>query len=347
MVPPPEDAAAAVKAANLRYVGDDMPGIRRRRAGRGFVYIGPNGSQVGDPHTLDRIRGIVIPPAWQRVWICARADGHIQATGYDARGRKQYRYHAEWRRVRDETKYERLADFARRLPALRRHIARDLARRGLPRQKVLATVVRLLETTLIRIGNAEYARTNGSFGLTTMRARHAEVTSSSVRFRFKGKSGKVHEVGVHDRQIARIVGQCQELPGQDLLQYVDDEGHPVPIESADVNAYVREIAGDDVSAKDFRTWAGTVLAAMALNEMPVAESKTACAKQIAGAIRRVSRRLGNTPAVCRSCYVHPAVLDAHAAGWSLGKVSDLRAAERGVLALLERGVVTAPKRASA
>ncbi len=347
MIPPPEDAVAAIKAANLRYVSEDMPGIRRRRAGRGFVYIGPNGSQVGDPHTLARIRAIVIPPAWQRVWICSRADGHIQATGYDARGRKQYRYHAEWRRVRDETKYERLADFARRLPALRRRIARDLAKRGLPRERVLATVVRLLETTLIRVGNAEYARANGSFGLTTLRNRHAEVTTSSVRFRFKGKSGVEHEVGVHDRQIARIVRQCQELPGQELLQYVDEEGNPQPIDSSDVNAYVREIAGDDVSAKDFRTWAGTVLAAMALSELPPAESKTAATRQIVGAIRRVARRLGNTPAVCRSCYVHPAVLDAHAAGWSLGRVSDLRAAERGVLALLEGGTAAAPKRATA
>lgn len=347
MAPPPDDAVAALKAANLRYVSEDTPGIRRRRAGRGFVYIGPNGSQVGDPRTLHRIRSIVIPPAWQRVWICPRADGHIQAMGYDARGRKQYRYHADWRRVRDETKYERLADFGRRLPALRRRLARDLARRGLPREKILATVVRLLETTLIRVGNAEYARTNGSFGLTTLRDRHAETTATSVRFRFKGKSGKEHEVGLHDRQIARIIRQCQELPGQELLQWVDEDGTPHPIDSADVNSYMREIAGDDVSAKDFRTWAGTVLAAIALSELPAGDSKTAVAKRIAGALRRVARRLGNTPAVCRSCYVHPLVLEAHAGGWSLGRTSDRRAAERGVLALLESGAAPVPERASA
>ncbi len=286
---------------------------------------------------LERIRALAIPPAWERVWICPRADGHIQATGYDARGRKQYRYHPEWRRVRDETKYDRLADFARRLPAVRRRIARDLAKRGLPREKVLATVVRLLETTLIRVGNAEYARENGSFGLTTLRNRHAEVTSGSVRFRFRGKSGRDHEVGLQDRQIARIVRQCQDLPGQDLLQYIDEDGVAQPIDSSDVNAYLREVAGDDVSAKDFRTWAGTVLAAMALSKLPREETKTAATRQIVAAIRRVARRLGNTPAVCRSCYVHPRVLEAHAAGWSLGRTSDLRAAERAVLTLLEQG----------
>jgi DNA topoisomerase-1 len=302
------------------------------------VYIGPNGSHLGDTQVLERIRALAIPPAWERVWICPRADGHIQATGYDARGRKQYRYHAEWRRVRDETKYERLADFARRLPSVRRRIARDLAKRGLPREKVLATVVRLLETTLIRVGNTEYARENGSFGLTTLRNRHAEVTSGSVRFRFRGKSGRDHEVGLHDRQIARIVRQCQELPGQELLQYIDADGVAQPIDSSDVNAYLRDVAGDDVSAKDFRTWAGTVLAAMALSEAPREETKTGMTRQIVAAIRRVARRLGNTPAVCRSCYVHPLVLEAHVSGWSLGRTSDLRAAERGVLALLEQGV---------
>ena len=312
-----EDATAAAQAASLRWVSDDSPGIRRTRRGRGFVYRRANGSLVGDPHTLARIRAIVIPPAWERVWICERADGHIQASGYDARGRKQYRYHPRWRRVRDEDKYGRLVAFGRRLPAIRRRIAADLALDGLPRERVIAAVVRLLDTTMMRVGNEEYARTNGSYGLTTLRNRHAKVRADGVRLRFRGKSGVVHEVGLADRRVARIIRRCQELPGQELFVHVTEDGSVRNVGSSDVNDYLRAIAGSEFSAKDFRTWAGTLLAARALAAIPVPGTARGRRRAIAAAVKEVASRLGNTAAVCRRCYIHPAVPAAFEEGRTL------------------------------
>jgi DNA topoisomerase-1 len=333
-----DDAEATARAAGLRYVSDADPGIRRRRKGKGFEYLDPQGRRIGDRHTLARIRALVIPPAWRDVWICPRADGHIQAVGRDARRRKQYRYHAGWREIRDATKYERMVPFARRLPAIRRRVAQDLRRPGLPREKVLALVVRLLETTCIRVGNSEYARTNGSFGLTTLRDRHAAVSAGRVRFRFKGKSGKVHEIAVEDRRLARLVRKCQDLPGQELFQY-DDHGTPRAIGSGDVNEYLRAIAGDDFTAKDFRTWAGTVAAARALADQIAPKSAAAAKRAVTDAIKLVAEQLGNTAAVCRKCYVHPIVLDGFASGMTLATVAPgaargLSADERATLALL-------------
>ncbi|HZR83874.1 MAG TPA: DNA topoisomerase IB [Candidatus Binatia bacterium] len=307
---PIADPVESAAAAGLRYVSDATPGIRRKRAGHGFVYVGPDGRRIGDAAVLRRIRSLVIPPAWRDVWICPRADGHIQAVGRDARGRKQYRYHPGWRALRDANKYERLALFASRLPRIRRRVARDLARRGLSRERVLATIVRLLETTFARIGNDEYARTNGSFGLTTLRNRHARVSTTTVRLRFRGKSGKEHEVAVSDRRIAAIVRRCQDLPGQELFQYVDDDGAVRSIDSSDVNAYLREASGEDFTAKDFRTWAGTLLAAVALRDADGDLSQARAKKAVAEAIATVARQLGNTPTVCRACYVHPGVIEA-------------------------------------
>jgi DNA topoisomerase-1 len=334
-----DDAAATVRAAGLRYVSDADPGIRRRRKGKGFEYLDPQGRRIGDRHALARIRALVIPPAWRDVWICPRADGHIQAVGRDARRRKQYRYHAGWREVRDATKYERMVPFARRLPAIRRRVAQDLKSPGLPREKVLALVVRLLERTCIRVGNSEYARTNGSFGLTTLRDRHVAVSSGTVRFRFKGKSGKLHEIDVEDRRLARLVRTVQDLPGQELFQYLDDDGTPRAIGSGDVNDYLRAIAGEEFTAKDFRTWAGTVAAARALADQPVPESAAAAKRAVADAIKLVAAQLGNTATVCRKCYVHPVVLDGFAAGVTLDTATavaarGLTADERATLALL-------------
>jgi DNA topoisomerase I len=344
-VPTPE-ALASAREAGLRWVSDAAPGISRVRRGRGFAYRRPDGRLLGDRHALARIRGIVIPPAWTRVWICERADGHIQASGYDARGRKQYRYHPDWRRVRDANKYERLVAFAKRLPALRRRVTRDLARDGLPREKVLATVVRLLELTMIRVGNDEYARTNGSYGLTTLRNRHVAVTAGTLRFRFRGKSGVAREVDVADRHLARIVRRCQDLPGQELFQWVDADGAAHPVDSSDVNAYLREVVGDEFSAKDFRTWAGTVEAARVLaGVLPVPETAAGRKRQVVDTVKAVAKALGNTPAVCRRCYVHPAVLDAYEQGRTLadvsaGPVAGLRRAG------LERAVVTMLRQAA-
>ena len=338
-VPARADATAAARAASLRWVSDQTPGIQRIRRGRGFVYRRPNGSLVGDSHTLARIRAIVIPPAWERVWICERADGHIQASGHDARGRKQYRYHPDWRRVRDEDKYGRLAAFGHRLPAIRRRIAADLARDGLPREKVVAAVVRLLDTTMMRVGNEEYARANGSYGLTTLRARHASVRADGVRFRFRGKSGVVHEVGLADRRIARIVRRCQELPGQDLFVYVDEAGEVRNVGSSDVNDYVRSVVGSEFSAKDFRTWAGTLLAACALAAVPPPESARARRQAIVAAVKEVASRLGNTAAVSRRCYIHPAVVSAFEAGCTLATGSRQAAFSRLRRAGLERALL--------
>lgn len=345
---PPADPAAAARVAGLRYVSDRSPGIRRRRRGTGFAYVDPQGKAVRDRETLRRIASLVIPPAWDDVWIAPRPDGHLQATGRDARGRKQYRYHPRWRAVRDETKYGRMMAFGAALPGIRRRVEEDLARPGLPREKVLATVVRLLETTLIRVGNDEYARTNGSFGLTTMRDRHVAVTGGSVRFGFKGKSGIRHSIDLDDPRLARLVKRCRDLPGQVLFQYLDDDGNPRAVDSADVNDYLRTIAGDDFTAKDFRTWAGTVLAALALREFESFDSQAQARKNVVRAIERVAERLGNTPTVCRKCYVHPEILNAYRDGSMLDtlrqaadremseSLHDLRPEEAAVLALLRQ-----------
>ena len=317
MPPGPVAPTASARAAGLRYVRDDTPGIRRRRAGRGFVYVGPDGVRVRDAETLDRIRRLAIPPAWRDVWICPLAHGHLQASGRDARGRKQYRYHARWRTARDETKYARMIAFAHVLPAVRRRVAEDLTRPGLPREKVLAAVVRLLETTFIRVGNEEYARANGSFGLTTLRTRHVEIDGHTLTFEFRGKSGRAHRVNVNDRRLARVVANCQDLPGQELFQYVDADGTRGVVDSGDVNAYLREASGADFTAKDFRTWAGTVLASVALAKLASAASRgtrTALRRDVVRAVEEVSDALGNTPAICRKGYIHPAVIDSYLAG---------------------------------
>jgi len=338
-VPATPDARAAARAASLRWVSDDAPGIERLRRGRGFVYGRPNGSLVGDRHTLARIRALVIPPAWKRVWICERPDGHLQASGYDARGRKQYRYHDGWRRVRDENKYGRLSAFGRRLPAIRRRIAADLARHGLPREKVIAALVRLLDTTNMRVGNEEYARANGSYGLTTLRGRHATVTADGVRFRFRGKSGVVHEVGLADRRVARIVRRCQELPGQELFAYLGEDGDVGYVGSSDVNDYLRAVAGTELSAKDFRTWAGTLLAARALAAMPMPASPRLRKRAIVTAVKHVAAELGNTAAVCRRSYIHPAVFAAFENGRTLATLTSRDTFARLRRAGLERALL--------
>jgi DNA topoisomerase-1 len=301
-------SARSAKAAGLRYATDDTPGIRRRRTGKGYVYEGPRGAAIRDRATLERIRALAIPPAWREVWICPHGDGHLQATGRDARGRKQYRYHPRWRELRDETKFGRMAAFGKALPRIRRRVRRDLARPGLPRERVLAAVVRLLETTLIRVGNEEYARSNESFGLTTLRERQVRVNGARVQFRFRGKSGVQHDIGLSDARLARIVKRMQELPGEELVQYVGETGETRRVESADVNAYLKAITGEDFTSKDFRTWAGTMLAARALGAMPAPASAGEAQRNVARAIETVARELGNTKAVCRKCYVHPDVV---------------------------------------
>lgn len=301
----------AASLARLRYVDDSQPGIQRRRQGKGFVYVDARGRRVRRADVVSRIRSLVIPPAWTDVWICALPNGHLQATGRDARGRKQFRYHPRWREARDESKYQNVIDFAKALPRIRRRVTRDLRRRGLPREKILATIVHLLETTLIRVGNDEYARTNQSFGLTTMLDKHVEVSGQRIEFDFRGKSGIDHEIDLANPRIATIVRQCQDLPGQQLFQYMDDEENVRDVSSSDVNDYLREISGHDFTAKDFRTWAGTALAAQALREFEDFDSQAAAKRNITQAIERVAERLGNTKTVCRKCYVHPAVIDAY------------------------------------
>jgi len=301
----PPDPSASAAEAGLRYVSDATPGIRRRRTGAGFSYLRPDGRVVRDAATLARIRSLAIPPAYADVWISPDAKGHIQATGRDARGRKQYRYHPKWREVRDETKFGRMLAFSEALPRIRKRVQADLARPGLPREKVLATVVHLLETTQIRVGNDEYARTNDSYGLTTLRDHHVEISGASVHFAFKGKSGKKHAVKLSDRRLARIIRQCQEIPGADLFQYLDDDGERQTIGSGDVNAYIREISGEAFTAKDFRTWAGTMLACAALVEAGEGTTKKESERNILAAIDRVAAQLNNTRAVCRKYYVHP------------------------------------------
>jgi DNA topoisomerase I len=335
---PTVDPLAAAQVAGLRYVNDESPGIRRKKRGGSFGYVGPDGKAVTDAASLGRIRSLAIPPAWTEVWICPSPQGHIQATGRDARGRKQYRYHPRWRQVRDETKYHRMIKFGKVLPKLRARIEADLGRPGLPREKVLAAVVRLLETTFIRVGNEEYARDNGSFGLTTLKDHHVKISGAQIRFRFKGKSAKAHEIALSDPRLAKIVKHCRDIPGQDLFQYIDDEGNAQTVGSADVNEYLREISGDDFTAKDFRTWAGTTLAALALAKAEAAPTASKAKKVIAAAVATVADRLGNTVAVCRKCYVHPAVFDAYLDG-SIAKALLRRvsesAAEKAVLKLIE------------
>ena len=308
------DPELAAKEAGLSYAHVERPGITRHRAGKGFSYRDAHGNRITDAKILARIKALVIPPAWQDVWICTRANGHIQATGHDARGRKQYRYHEKWREVRDESKYERTIAFGQALPAIRDRVDHDLRQQGLPRTKVLATVVRLLETTLIRVGNQRYARENESFGLTTMRSRHVDVSSTRVTFNFKGKSGIEHEVELKDRRLASVIGRLQDLPGQELFKYLDDDDQLQTIDSSDVNAYLQEITGNDFTAKDFRTWAGTVLAAQALAAFEEFDSESRAKANIVNAIESVAARLGNTRTVCRKCYVHPAVIDAYLEG---------------------------------
>ena len=306
----PDVTDTPTTAPGLRHSTDQAPGISRRRAGRGFSYRHPDGRTVRDRETRARIASLAIPPAWTDVWICLYPNGHLQATGRDARGRKQYRYHARFRRRRDAAKFERLVAFAGALPVIRRQVDADLARPGLPREKVLAAVVRLLELTLIRVGNDEYARLNRSFGLTTLRDRHASVSGTAIRFRFRGKSGRQHEVGLRDRRLAAVVRRCQDLPGQDLFQYVGDDGDTLNIRSDDVNDYLRRVA-PEVSAKDFRTWAGTVLAYRALRSLDQPATDGQAKRNVVEAIRETALHLGNTPAVCRQAYVHPIVVDAY------------------------------------
>ncbi|HEX2089991.1 MAG TPA: DNA topoisomerase IB [Actinomycetota bacterium] len=308
----------SARAAGLRYVSDLSPGIVRRRVGRGFTYIDPNGRRVRNREELARIRSLAIPPAWTNVWISPNARGHIQATGRDARGRKQYRYHPQWRRIRDETKYHKITAFGEALPAIRERVSADLSKEGLPREKVLAAVIRILDTTLLRVGNQEYARVNDSFGLTTLQDRHVNIDGSELRFRFKGKGGKVHGVAVEDRRLARIVKRCQDLPGEELFQYVDDDGEQRTIESGDVNDYLREISGDEFSAKDFRTWGGTVLAAEALVRRGEFSNPTEAKSNVVQAIKDVAEELNNTPAVCRSSYIHPEVIESYLDGSLVG-----------------------------
>jgi DNA topoisomerase-1 len=329
-----DDPQESAEEAGLRYVNDTMPGVRRKRAGKSFGYIGPDGERITDPDRIAWFKRLAIPPAWTDVWISPVKRGHIQATGRDARGRKQYRYHPRWREVRDESKYGRLIEFARALPRIRKRTDRDLRRRGFPREKVLALVIRLLEATLIRVGNEEYARDNKSFGLSTLLDRHVKRQGSTVKFSFKGKSGKDHEVPVRDRRLARLVKEVQELPGQELFQYVDDDGQRQSIDSDAVNEYLREISGEAFTAKDFRTWAGTVAASLALKDFLEIDDDAGRKKAIVGAIERVAGQLGNTPAVCRAAYVHPEVLESYLDGTLVDALSArARGAGRGAHAL--------------
>jgi DNA topoisomerase I len=342
------DPVQAAKTSGLRYVMDTIPGIRRKRSGKAFAYFDSQGKAVRDTDEITRIRSLAIPPAWTDVWISPFANSHLQATGRDARKRKQYRYHPRWREVRDQTKYERLMIVGQKLPALRARVSKDLARPGLTRVKVVATVVKLLEMTLIRVGNEEYARENQSFGLTTLRNKHVKVKGSKIYFHFRGKSGIGHELELDNPRLARIVKRCQELPGQQLFEYVDEDGAPRTVESSDVNEYLRAATGEEFTAKDFRTWAGTVLAARALREVECFDSKAQAKRNIVRAIETVAKRLGNTRTVCKKCYIHPAVMDSYMDGTLLktldqrarremaDSLGNLRPEEAAVMAILEQ-----------
>jgi DNA topoisomerase-1 len=323
---PPIEAALdpelAAKHAQLRHVDDTGPGITRHKARNGFDYRLPDGALVRAVETLKRIRSLAIPPAWTGVWICPDPNGHVQATGRDARGRKQYKYHRRWRQVRDEAKYGKLLIFSRVLPKLRARVEEDLKRPGLPRERVVAAIVRLMETTLFRIGNSEYAKENKSFGLTTLRDRHVEIEGSRINISFRGKHGKHHETDINDRQLARIIKNCRDLPGYELFQYLDDDGNRHTIGSTDVNDYLRELTGEEITAKDFRTWAGTKLAAEALREFEAFDSQSERKKAIVRAIEKVAKHLGNTPTICRRCYIHPAVLEGYLEGSMLESLAE-------------------------
>lgn len=335
--------AASIEALDLHWVDDSVPGITRRRCGKHFGYRDPNGATIHDAKTIERIKSLAIPPAWEHVWICPDPNGHIQATGRDAKGRKQYRYHPKFREHRDTVKYERLYDFGQALPSIRRKVAEDMARPALDRDRVVATVVRLLEATLVRVGNEEYARSNKSYGLTTLRDRHARFDRNGMRFVFKAKHGIDTTVEINDRRLARVVKACQDLPGQVLFQYVDDHGEPRPVTSTDVNAYLRDATELPVTAKDFRTWMGTLMAACALAGLPAPGSEAEGRRVLKGVLDVVAANLRNTPAVCRGSYVHPTVIDAYLDGtlaqrWDAGPARATRhliAEERRLLALLE------------
>lgn len=315
-----QDPETVARCNGLKYTLDDVPGITRKKKGKGFAYFTPRGGQVRDEKSLERIRALVIPPAWKSVWINTEADGHLQVTGIDARGRKQYRYHEKWREVRDQSKYEKLIAFSQCLPKIREQVNRDLELDGLPRQKVLATVVRLLEATCIRVGNESYARDNDSYGLTTLRNYHVKVSECQIRFDFRGKSGKDHHITLEDCALAEIVETCRAASGETLFQYVDDQGETRRVTSTDVNRYLRQISSQRVSAKDFRTWWGTVLAALALREQELPKSAAGVKRVVSGVIKDVAAHLGNTPTVCRKCYVHPAVIAAFSEGRVLGRI---------------------------
>lgn len=314
IIPFPKDPVISAKVAGLRYVRDTEPGIHRVTRGKSVRYIDPEGKPVNDAATLNRIRSLVIPPAWTDVWICRHPEGHLQAVGRDAKGRKQYRYHPNYRRQRDETKYSRMLAFGKALPGIRARVEADLALPGLPRNKVLAAVVKLLESTCMRIGNDEYKEQNNSYGLTTLQDRHVAVEGAKMHFKFRGKSGQSQDIELKDPRLAKIVKNCRDLPGQELFQYLDDAGNVTDVTSTDVNDYIREITGDDFTAKDFRTWGGTGWAALVFEELGPAENATEAKKQVVEAIKRVSARLGNRPATCRKYYVHPAILEAYADG---------------------------------
>lgn len=346
------EVLACAQEAGLRYVSDDAPGITRRGRGKRVRFHAPSGRRITDERELARIRRLAIPPAWTRVWICPLPNGHLQATGRDQRGRKQYRYHDDWRATRDATKYGRMAAFGRALPRIRERVAADLKQRGLGRDKVLAAMVRLLETTLIRVGNDEYARENHSYGLSTLRNRHVRVRGARMTFQFTGKSGKKHSIDLEDPRLAEIVGRVQDLPGQELFGYVAEDGSVVDVKSDDVNAYLREVAGEEFSAKDFRTWAGTVLAARYLAAAAAEPEHRHTKKNLAAVVKDVAERLGNTPSVCRKCYIHPAVIDAYLGGQVVAlaqhaparrrpqpvamRATSLSAEEKAVLAFLDR-----------
>jgi DNA topoisomerase-1 len=340
----PTEGPQAAKAAGLRYTTDANPGIRRIKHGKSFSFVAPDGHPIADRAEIARIKSLAVPPAYTDVWISPLPNGHLQATGRDARGRKQYRYHKRWRAIRDETKFDRMVAFAKALPSIRAAIARDVAKRAMPREKVLATVVSLLEATSIRVGNEEYARENDSYGLTTMQEEHADVRGATIRFHFRGKSGKVHEVQVKDKRLARVVKAGQELPGQHLFEYVDDEGEPRPVHSEDVNDYLREISGGDFTAKDFRTWEATVTCALELAAVK-ADGKDEAKAAVVEAIRHVAEKLGNTPAVCKKSYIHPGVIDEFLANGALTLIerrarktapNALSGDEAAVVALVER-----------
>ncbi|PSJ60572.1 DNA topoisomerase IB [Kumtagia ephedrae] len=333
------DPEISAREASLVYVSDEEPGIRRMRAGKGFFYRGPDGNRVGDAGTLDRIRMLAIPPAWTDVWIAPVESGHIQATGRDARGRKQYRYHERWALCRDEAKFSSLAAFAEALPALRAQVDADLRRHNLPREKVVAAVVWLLDNTLIRVGNAAYARDNKSFGLTTLKDRHVDIEGSRLRFAFKGKSGKEWRLQLVDRRIAKVVRRAQDLPGQQLFQYVDAEGSRHPIGSQDINRYIQDVCGRDFTSKHFRTWGGTIHAVSLFAQTPVPGSAAAQKRAINAVIDAVAARLVNTRAVCRACYIHPRVLESWSSGRLAGELAAARRSRRKADGLDEQEVL--------